>query len=403
MPYEKSGAPPPRLAVALWPLAVLAYAHTVFVALNQRSGVDFGVLYRGATHFLSGQPVYSDVGYVFPPSGALLTAPLGWFDQDTAHLLIVLLGAVCAPVAGGLALRLAGQRWTGPLGAGVLLVLALSETVTNTLQFGNINTLLAVFEVAALGLQLQRRDLASGSMLGIALAIKPVMGLLLLLPLLGRRWRAVVAAVVIPAVLNVIGYSVGPQRDFITVTLPTFLHARPTYNSSLWAMGQFLGVNGFLILGLRVACVVLACVVLWQLRHEPDERLWLGVTSGTLLLVTFLAASLSETYWSVLLLPFLVTAVRPNSPMHSWLAWVGTYLCLSLDAWVPLHHPSLGDDFAHLRVVLGWGLLLTLNALWAVQRSHAAAVPVEPSSRDRLPVPSDELHERVAFSPGVPT
>jgi arabinofuranan 3-O-arabinosyltransferase len=268
----------------------------------------------------------------------------------------------------------------------MLFALAISETVTHTLEFGNINTVLALLEVASLLLQLQRRDIASGSVLGLALALKPVMGLLLVIPLLGRRWRAVAAAVAIPVVLNLVGYAVAPfQRDFLTVALPNLLHARPGNNSSLWAAGEFLGWNHVLVLVLRVACVALACVVLWHQRHEPDERVWLGVVSGSLLLVTMLAASLSETYWSVLLLPLLLTVVRPSSPMHSWLAWVAVYLFASLDEWIPRQHQALGVDFQHLSVVLGWGLLLTLTAVWAVRRSRTARMdqPASPTATPR--------------------
>ena len=46
----------------------------------------------------------------------------------------------------------------------------MSETVTHTLEFGNINTLLTLLEVVALLFLLQRRDLPSGAALGLALA-----------------------------------------------------------------------------------------------------------------------------------------------------------------------------------------------------------------------------------------
>lgn len=363
----------PRVAAALWPLALLTYLHAVFVALDTPVDGDFRILHRAAVAFLHGREVYSDPEYVFPPSGLLLTSPLGWMGHDTSRVVFLLLGAVLAPVAGAGALRLMGRSWTGPAGVAVLFGLAISETVTSTLNLGNLNTVLAALEVAALLLLLRRRDTPAGLVLGLAIAVKPVMGLLVLLPILRRRWRCAAVTAAVPVALNAVALPlIAAPEQFFRITVPNLLHARPGANSSLWASGTYLGTDPGVIVLVRCLVVAAAAFVLWRLRHERDSQVWLGTVSGALLLATFLAASLSEMYWSVLLLPLLLTALRPASPMHNPVAWVGVYLFATTDQWTPRGSTKISADYVQLRPTAGWLVLLLVLAGWAARR------PAEP-------------------------
>ena len=357
------------LSSALWPLAILTYLHTVSVALANVGGVDFQIIYGGASDFLQGRPVYDDVDYLFFPGGLLLSSPMAVAVPETSHLIYVLLAALCAPVAAAAVLHMMGRSWRSPLGAGVLFGLGVSEAVSVTLLLGNVNTWLATLEALFLLLFLRRRHAAAGLMLGLAIALKPVVGPLLLVPLLARRWATAAMAAGIAVALNAVGFLLVTDRgQFLSNTVGELMSVRDRANSSLAAAAVLLELPPGLVLVARSAVVVLVVLVLVYSRRVQDEPTRLAVQVGALMLGTFLVASLSEMYWSVLLLPLILTVCRPSSPMHSWPAWLAVYLFATLDIWAaPQWSPVIADYYMQLRPTAGWALLLIVLAVW-VQR-----------------------------------
>ena len=167
----------------------------------------------------------------------MLSAHTAFLIWNTLSILAAVIGVACA-------VRFAGLSIRGPVGAALLLVLSLSESLTTTLLLGNLNNcvLLALGSGYLLAERRGRPRLA-GVLLGLSLAVKPVFVLVLLLPLLQRRWRTVGWAIAIPAVLNVAGFLLTPHRgDFLSIAVTNLLSARPGTNSSLWAMGVYWGV-----------------------------------------------------------------------------------------------------------------------------------------------------------------
>ena len=60
--------------------------------------------------------------------------------------------------------------------------------------------------------------------IGLTLVVKPVLGPLLLLPLLNRQWRALVPAVVVPVAFNLAALPlISDPMDFFTRTVPYIL------------------------------------------------------------------------------------------------------------------------------------------------------------------------------------
>jgi len=208
--------------------------------------VDFGILHDGAVRLVHGQSVYSDPFFLLPPRGLFLVAPFGLLSARTAFLIWNTLSILAAVIGVACAVRFAGLSIRGPVGAALLLVLSLSESLTTTLLLGNLNNcvLLALGSGYLLAERRGRPRLA-GVLLGLSLAVKPVFVLVLLLPLLQRRWRTVGWAIAIPAVLNVAGFLLTPHRgDFLSIAVTNLLSARPGTNSSLWAMGVYWGCPG---------------------------------------------------------------------------------------------------------------------------------------------------------------
>jgi arabinofuranan 3-O-arabinosyltransferase len=370
------------LAAVLWALALASFANLVLRSYAAPRPIgDFTILHDGAGRLVDGASVYLDPFFLLTPSALFLVGPFGLLDPHPAFLLWNTLSVLAALVGVVCATRFVGAPVTGPVGAALLLGLSMSESLTSTLLLGNLNnSLLLALGGAYLWAERADRRVLAGVLLGLALAVKPVFVLVLLLPLLRRSWRTLAWAVAIPAVLNLVGLWLVPHRgDFLAVAVPHLLEARQAANSSIWAVGTYLGLPGWAVVLLRVLVGVVALAAVWRLRSHPDPVLRLGVSYGLLLLATFLSSSLSEGYYSMLLLPLLATALRAGSPMRNPVSWLAVYLFLTLDSWSVPQLPGLSADFAMSRWTVGWLVLFVLLARWAfaavrdVSRTTAAA------------------------------
>ena len=358
------------LTVVLWVLAVGACAQLVARSyLQERYLIDFRVLHEGATRFWDGASVYGDPCFLLTPSGLLAMLPFGLLGHgaafviwNTLSIVAIVTGVVCA-------LRIVGAPLTGPVAAVTTVLLCVSESVTETLRLGNLNnSLLLALGAGFLLAELRGRVVLAGVLLGISLALKPVLVLLLLLPLLRRGWRTVAWAISIPVALNVLGLALVPvPSDFFDVTVPNLLHAREQYNHSLWAFGAYLGAPGWSVLAARVLVLVLAGMAVWRLRSLEDAVLRLTTSYGVLVLATFLVSSLSQAYYSVILLPLLLTVVRAGSALRSPVAWVAVYLFATQDSLrIPV--PSGWDlHYGFGRFPVGWLVLFAVLVVWALR------------------------------------
>lgn len=380
-------------AAVLWPLALMSFANLVLRSYVEiRGDVDFEALHDGAVRFVEGTSVYAELTFLLTPSGLLTVAPFGLLDADTGFLVWNTLSLVAAVVGLGCALRLLDIPLRGPVAAGALLAFALSDSLTTTLLYGNLNnTVLLALGAGFLLAEQRDRPVLAGVLLGLALAVKPVLVLLLVIPLLRRGWATLGWSLAIPAVLNLVGFLLTPRREeFLTITVPNLIDARPDRNISVWAVGTFLGVPEVVLSVLRVTILVITLAVVWRLRHLPDRAVRLGVTSGVLLLATFLGASLSQTYYSLLLIPMLLTVVRVQSPMHSWVAWLGMYLFATSDSWALPDQPGLTEAYNRSQGLVGWALVFGVVVVWALRRRNPQPDDTD-DRRDRPPATSSRV------------
>ena len=372
------------LAAVLWPLALGTFGNLVLRSFVQQRVIgDFYILHDGAVRLVTGGSVFADPFFLLTPSALFVVGPFGLLGQQAAFMVWNTLSVLAIPVAVVAIARFVGARASGAVGAAVLLGLSLSEGLTSTLVLGNLNNslLLALGSAYLLAERRDRRVLA-GVLLGACLAIKPVLVLVLLVPLFARRWRTVGWAIGVPAVLNVVGLALVPHRsDFFTVTVPQQLEARLAANSSLWAVGTYLGVPPWLVALARVVVLALAVLGAWRLRSHPDRVLALAAAYGLLVLAAFLVSSLGQGYYSLFLVPVLATAVLPGSPVRNPVAWVGAYACLTLDTWSIPQFPDLSFDYYVVHWTIGWLLLFAVLARWACARRRQdvddAGTPVE--------------------------
>ena len=89
-----------------------------------------------------------------------------------------------------------------------------------------------------------------------------------------------------------------------------------------------------------------------------DPLFWMLTSAGVLLTTSWLVLSLAQGYYSMMLFPFLMTVVLPNSVLRNWPAWLATYGFLTMDRWLMWRWPTTGRFLEYAKITYGWSLLL---------------------------------------------
>jgi arabinofuranan 3-O-arabinosyltransferase len=367
---------PPSVATVLrsilWPLAILLIIHRSYVlASNGYITDDYGPVYRAVSNFRRGWDIYNehldyvDPHYLYPPGGTLLMAPFGYLPVDASRWWFESINCAAIIIAAYFLIRLFGYTFSSVAYPAVLVAMFCTESVVNTLVFGNINGCVLLLEVLFFRWILDGKvshQWWAGVAIGLSLVVKPVLAPLLLLPLLNRQWRAVLTAIAVPVVFNLAAWPlVADPMNFITRTLPYIFSIRDYFNSSIQGNGVYYGLPMWLILLLRIVFALLAVVAIWLLYRyyrTRDPLFWFTTSSGVLLIASWLVSSLGQGYYSMMLFPFLMTVVLPNSVIRNWVAWVAVYGFMSADKWLMWHWPTTGRALEYLRVTYGWCLML---------------------------------------------
>lgn len=360
------------LRSALWPIAIFSVLHrSIVVTTNGNITDDFKPVYRAVLNFRRGWDIYNehfdyvDPHYLYPPGGTLLMAPFGYLPEYPSRYLFILINTVAILIAWYLLLRLFGYTLSSVAAPALLLAMFCTETVANTLVFTNINGCVLLAEMLFLRWLLDGRvgrQWWAGVAIGLTLTLKPVLGPLLLLPLLNRQWRALVPAFAIPILINAAAWPlVSDPMDFVTRTLPYIGGVRDYFNSSIEGNGVYFGLPTWLIVFMRILFTLIAIGALWLLYRyyrTRDPRFWFTNSAGVLLLWSWLVLPLAQGYYSMMLFPFLMTVVLPNSLIRNWPAWLGIYGFMTLDRWLLFNWMRYGRALEYLKITYGWSLLL---------------------------------------------
>jgi arabinofuranan 3-O-arabinosyltransferase len=358
----------------LWPLAIMFVIHRSYVLMtNGYITDDFGPVYRAVSNFRRGLDIYNehfdyvDPHYLYPPGGTLLMAPFGYMPVFASHNWFVVINTVAIVVAAYFLVRLFGFGITSVALPAVLAAMFCTESVVNTLVFGNINGCVLLLEVLFFQWLLDGKvshQWWAGVAIGLSLTVKPVLAPLLLLPLLNRQWRALVTAILVPVVFNLAAWPlVSDPLDFFKRTVPYIFSTRDYFNSSILGNGVYYGLPMWLIVFLRILFTVLAVVsllLLYRYYRTRDPLFWMATSSGVLLVWSFLVLSLGQAYYSMMLFPFLMAVVLPNSVIRNWPSWLAIYGFLTADRWLMWRWPATGRALEYLKVTWGWSLLLVV-------------------------------------------
>ncbi|MDT5328234.1 MAG: arabinofuranan 3-O-arabinosyltransferase, partial [Mycobacterium sp.] len=362
----RTGAPSTAtiLRSVLWPAAILSVLHrSIVITTNGNITDDFKPVCRAVLNFRHGWAIYNehfdyvDPHYLYFPGGTLLLAPFGYLPFAPSRYLFILINTVAILIAWYLLLRLFKFTLSSVAAPALLLAMFCTETVTNTLVFTNINGCILLCEVLFFRWLLDGKvnhQWLAGVAVGLTLVIKPSLAPLLLLPLLNRQWRALVTAVLVPLLFNVAAWPlVSDPMSFVRGTVPYIFSTRDYFNSSILGNGIYYGLPMWLILLLRIIFGLLAVGSLWLLYRyyrERDPLFWMLTSSGVLLIATFLVTALGQGYYSMMLFPFLMTVVLPNSVIRNWVAWLAIYGFMTMDRWLLGHWPTTGRALEYLRI-----------------------------------------------------
>jgi hypothetical protein len=381
--------------------ALLALARFVVMAADWLpggstvTGHDFAIFYRAGEAVWASSPLYDlaalrrdsgeVVAYRHAPIGAVLVAPLTLLPYRAAlHAWQLLSIALYAATLWSL-LRHFGVNWSSPLALALAAIWAASTPSADSLALGQWDALfLHLFLILLTVLTVRRdRDLLGGAFLALPIMLKFFPALLLLAPLVARRWRIVLGCALGGLVLLAAGLLAGLENTLIFVrdVLPEVgggtLYAE---NQTLYALvGRLLAPDlrdlGFgttyphtltraLAWALAVPIVLLTALVAW--RRGGGElgaalRFVLPLPAGLLLVPT---AWLH--YATLTLLPLAVLAVALHRLQAPWYAYALFALAALL---LPLG--SERDIWAEGRVYTGaYRLILSYKvygylALWA--------------------------------------
>lgn len=362
----------------LWPLAILFIIHRSYVlATNGYITDDYGPVYRAVVNLKMGWDIYNehfnhvDPHYLYPPGGTLIMAPFGYLPVDASRYWFITFNTIAIVLAAYFLVRLFGFDFKSVALPALLAAMFISESVINTLVFGNINGCILLLEVLFFRWLLDQNkshEWWAGVAIGLTLVVKPLLAPLLLIPLLNRQWRVLVTAFAVPLVFNLAAifspiarFRVSDPENFFLRTVEYIGTTRDYFNSSIAGNGLYYGLPTWLTLSLRLAFIALAVGSLWLLYkyyRTRDPLFWMMTSSGVLLIMSFLVLSLGQGYYSMMLFPFLMTIVLKNSVLRNWPAWLAIYGFMSADRWLLGHWPTTGRFLEYMKFTYGWCLML---------------------------------------------
>ena len=334
------------MAILFLTMAVGAVALLAFKLGRQPAFVDYLVMWTGgrfagphphalydvsqidrAQAWLLGSKAH-DRPFPYPPSALLIFAPLArlsfWASAWTWSI-------------GGAALfdagiwRLAGRRWPA-----VLALTCVAPGVVWAALSGQCSFVVGGLAMLAI-VELDRRPIAAGVALGLALMLKPTLMLMVPVALLaGGHWRALIASGLTCAAIlavSILVYGVGPWIDWLTVA-PRYLariSVDSRYRTAIIAptgLAIRLGVTGWPLTTLRVAFAITGAALaagIFRMKSASSASRLVALIGGSLL-----AAPYAMNYETTLLAPAAALAVCESRALRTVGLAVAAYLALAV-------------------------------------------------------------------------
>lgn len=295
--------------------------------------IDLDVYREGGRALVRGENLY-DQGYelsagfslpfTYPPFAAALFASLSWLPLPALSVLVTV-ASVAALWISLYAVISRGTDTPQPIlwASWALLACLATESVTQTLYFGQVNLLLTAAVVVDC-LLVRRRSPWRGVLTGIAMAIKLTPAVFLAVFFVRRDWRALATAVATFISCGLLGFLVAPDSSatyWASTLRDSTRIGRLEYagNQSLHGVLSRIAPEHADVLWL-VGCVLIVAALWWIMEHTASEVVLVLLASSAALLCSPVSWSHHFTYLS-LAAAYLVVQRR----------W-----CLAALAWVAL-------------------------------------------------------------------
>ncbi|MFI7317876.1 glycosyltransferase 87 family protein [Streptomyces venezuelae] len=324
----------PAESYVRWVLAVVLVAAVVRVGLaSPQGGMDNAIVVRAAEAWLDGRSPYADRHFLYLPGAVLAAVPQALLPADVVRFLVP--AGVTAGLVGGwvCALRVHGVPLRSRFAVYGLLGLALGfAPFGHLVQLGNWTVGSALALPCALLLVCRGRWVAAGLVIGAAVAVKPLLAPVLLLFVFARRWRALAAAVGVPALVSAVAALAMPDpAGFFTRTLPFLLRGEDSfvrlYEASPAAVLSRLGVpesGATLLAGGAAAAGVWCAWRRWGRGEEGGPEAARVVECAVMLMLSaFLVSRPSYDHYLLVVLPLLLAgALTPGAAARGPWFWV---------------------------------------------------------------------------------
>jgi len=269
--------------------------------------VDFDTFWQSASALVHGTDIYATpakLRNLNPPLLSLVLAPFTALDPLAAYrvfaalTLVLVLGAVAVV---GRELRLS-WGWT----VGAVVATAASSPLHGTLVLGQIYGVLLVLLVAGWVGERRGHPWTAGVCYGVAVALKPSLAPVLLLPLVQRRWPAFWAGVTGAGVATVAGaLAAGPSSALEWLRIG-FTEPVPDVLDNAALPGFFLRLGLPSAIGTVLGFVALVGTLGWLARRRVDPA---GTAPFAVIAAGLLMSPISWHNYLLLLLPGLLVAV----------------------------------------------------------------------------------------------
>ena len=347
-----------RGALFLWPVAILTILYQARDTIGPGTASDFIPVWRATRAFLDGDAPYQVMGFVYPPSALLLFAPIGHLGFDISHLVFHVLNIASIAAASLIAFRIFDIRLTSTAAPAIMFAIFISAPVRLTLYTANINGIVLAAAMFAFLCAIEGYWATAGLALGLGFAVKPVLAPLMLLLLVGRRWRAVLMAAVFPAGLSAAALALLKGGfAYFTDVIPFLWNGNDPrnylINTSVAGAATMLGMPTWLAILARSFILALGLLFIRRrLTSTTEQASNIALVVGILLTTTFLTFSFSWPYYAIYLLPTFMAIISPATVTHRW-----RYVLFGLAAYLIASRDYLAT-FGGVRVTIGYCVLL---------------------------------------------
>jgi len=286
------------------------------------AGLDLRPVRDAGLAVRAGNPIYGVPQFVYLPPAAVLGVLLTFVSLHTDVVVYAYLEV--AIVAGTVFLLRAGlgrSRWTLLGAAAIAAALLEGDLVMRDARLENVSVLLVLPCLGVIYCWGTGRWRGGAMILAATLLVKPLLIALVIVPLLARRWTATALTIAVTALLGLMSLPLVKNLSAAGKVAGNVLRGSSltggmaVYNLSIWGWGQVHHVPSGLVLSARflVVAVAVGCGVVFWRRRPPVTVATVGPLAGVLLGATFLAGSLSENHYVLVLLPVAFSCLRAGS------------------------------------------------------------------------------------------